>query len=77
MLLILEAHVNLNNTSEVLWKLFNNLDPKRDIVISHQRMGIDVTRELPEEGYCQNWPEEIVMSDEIKQRVDQKWENLF
>ena len=76
-LLVLEAHVNLDNTSEVLWKLFNNLDPKRDIVISHQRMGIDVTRKLPEEGYRQNWPEEIIMSDEIEQRVDEKWPQLF
>ncbi len=76
-LLVLEAHVNLDNTSEVLWKLFNNLDPKRDIVISHQRMGIDITRKLPEEGYRQNWPEEIIMSDEIEQRVDEKWHRLF
>jgi len=76
-LLVLEAHVNLDNTSQVLWKLFNNLDPKRDVQISGQRAGIDVTRKMPEEGYRQNWPEEIVMSDEIKQRVDQKWPNLF
>ena len=76
-LLVLEAHVNLQNKSEVLWKLFNNLDPKRDIIISDQRIGVDLTRKLPEEGYQQNWPEEIVMSDEIKQRVEKKWDSLF
>ena len=76
-LLVLEAHVNTDNTSQVLWKLFNNLDPKRDVHVSDQRVGIDVTRKMPEEGYRQNWPEEIVMSEDIVQRVDQKWHQLF
>ncbi len=76
-LLVLEAHVDLGNTSQVLWKLFNNLDPKRDIQIADQRIGIDVTRKIPEEGYQQNWPDEIVMSDEIIQKVDQKWHQLL
>jgi 4-hydroxy-3-polyprenylbenzoate decarboxylase len=76
-LLVLEAHVDLKNTSQVLWKLFNNLDPKRDIQIADQRIGIDVTRKLPEEGYRQNWPDEIVMSDDIIQKVDQKWRPIL
>ena len=76
-LLVLEAHVDLDNASQVLWKLFNNLDPKRDIQIANQRIGIDLTRKLPEEGYQQDWPEEIVMSDDIIQKVDQKWNNLL
>jgi 4-hydroxy-3-polyprenylbenzoate decarboxylase len=76
-LLVLEAHVNLDNTSQVLWKLFNNLDPKRDVYVFDHRVGIDVTRKMAEEGYQQTWPEEIVMSDDIVQRVDQKWHHLF
>ena len=76
-LLVLEAHVDLENNSQILWKLFNNLDPKRDIQITGQRIGIDVTRKLEEEGYEQNWPDEIVMSEEITQNVDQKWNKLF
>lgn len=76
-LLVLEAHVNLENNSQVLWKLFNNLDPKRDIQIAGQRIGIDVTRKMAEEGYQQNWPEEIIMSDDIVKKVDQKWKQLF
>lgn len=76
-LLVVEAHVDLENTSQVLWKLFNNLDPKRDIQIANQRIGIDVTRKFPEEGYQQNWPEEIIMSEEITQKVDKKWRQLL
>ncbi|MDH3256945.1 MAG: menaquinone biosynthesis decarboxylase [Nitrospinota bacterium] len=75
--LVLETHVDLDNISQVLWKLFNNLDPKRDIQIEGQRLGIDVTRKLPEEGYQQNWPEEIVMTEKIIQKVDQKWHQIL
>ena len=76
-LVVLEAHVDLENTSQVLWKLFNNLDPKRDVRITRQRIAIDVTRKLPEEGYQQHWPDEIVMSEEVVKKVDQKWPKLF
>ncbi len=74
---MLEKHVDLANTSRILWKLFNNLDPKRDIVIDGQRIGVDLTRKMPEEGYQQTWPEEIIMSEEIRRQVDQKWQKLF
>jgi 4-hydroxy-3-polyprenylbenzoate decarboxylase len=76
-LLVLEGHVDLANDSTVLWKLFNNLDPSRDIQIIGDQMGIDVTQKFPEEGYQQNWPDEITMSEEIKIWADKIWPVLF
>ena len=76
-LIVLESHVDLTNISIVMWKLFNNLDPKRDFYFKNNRVGIDVTKKLPEEGYQQNWPEEIEMSSEIKTKVNKKWPTLF
>lgn len=76
-LIVVEAHVDVSDTSRVMWKFFNNLDPKRDLHFSGGRIGIDVTRKLPEEGYCQDWPEEILMSPEIKEKVDGKWKKMF
>ena len=76
-LVVLEGHVDLENNSTVLWKLFNNLDPRRDIQILDDQAGIDVTQKFPEEGYQQNWPDEIVMSAEIKKWADEIWPNLF
>ena len=76
-LIVLEAHVDLENYSAIMWKFFNNLDPRRDFHFVGEHLGIDVTRKLPEEGYGQDWPDEIVMSQEIKDRVDQKWGRLF
>ena len=76
-LIVLESHVDLTNIAIVMWKLFNNLDPKRDLYFKNNRVGIDVTKKLPEEGYQQNWPEEIEMSSEIKTKVNKKWPTLF
>ena len=76
-LVVLEGHENVNDTSTVLWKLLNNIDPKRDIHCFGNRVGIDVTCKTGEDGYTQNWPDEIEMSDKVKKIVDQKWMNMF
>jgi 4-hydroxy-3-polyprenylbenzoate decarboxylase len=76
-LIVLEGHVDLSNTSAIMWKFFNNLDPKRDFHYEGERLGIDVTQKFPEEGYEQDWPEEIVMSQDIKDQVQEKWGRLF
>ena len=76
-LIVLEGHVKLDDHSIVMWKFFNNLDPKRDFYFEGDQLAIDVTQKLKEEGYQQSWPEEIEMSEEIKTRVDAKWNSLF
>ena len=75
--IVLEGHVDLTNISIVMWKFFNNIDPKRDFYFRDERLGIDATQKFPEEGYQQNWPEEIEMTSEIKTKVDNKWNNFF
>ena len=76
-LVLLESHVDLSNNSELMWKFFNNLDPKRDIRIQNGRLGFDATRKYPEENYHQRWPDEIEMSPEIKIHVDKHWQDYF
>ncbi len=76
-LIVLEAHVDLRDYSAIMWKFFNNLDPKRDFHFEDGHLGIDVTRKLPEEGYEQDWPDEIAMSRTIKDQVDKKWKRMF
>jgi 4-hydroxy-3-polyprenylbenzoate decarboxylase len=74
--IVLEGHVDVHDTPTVMWKFFNNLDPRRDFHFNGSRLAINVTQKLPEEGYEQNWPREIEMSDSIKTQVDGKW-NLY
>jgi 4-hydroxy-3-polyprenylbenzoate decarboxylase len=75
--------------SEVMWKVFNNVDPRRDTmiidgpldVLDHSapsplfgsKMGIDATRKWRSEGHTREWPEDIKMSEEIKDLVRQRW----
>ena len=81
--------VDVQNLSEVAWRVTNNLDGERDIFfatgpvddLDHasttpkfgSKIGIDATTKGPEEGYHRGWPPDIVMSDEVKALVDGKW----
>tara|TARA_B100000686_G_scaffold339686_1_gene414159 strand:- start:3249 stop:5078 length:1830 start_codon:yes stop_codon:yes gene_type:complete len=76
-LIVLEGHVALSDLSRVMWKFFANIDPRRDIYFLEGKIGLDVTQKYPEEGYTQDWPQEIEMTEEIKSKVDKKWPRLF
>lgn len=89
MIIIVDENVNPHDLSTVAWKVFNNIDAGRDIVIvdgpldalDHasphpfygHKMGIDATKKWKEEGHPREWPNDIVMCDEIKELVDRKW----
>ena len=88
-IIVMDKWVNVQDLSEVLWRLGNNMDPKRDVVIvegpldvlEHAsplpayggKMGIDATKKTPQEGFTRQWPPDIEMSPEIKKLVDGKW----
>ena len=74
---LLENHENVNDASTVLWKILNNIDPKRDMYFFGNRIGIDVSCKTGEPDFKQYWPDEIEMSNNIKQIVDQKWTKMF
>ncbi len=90
-IIVFDKEVNVQDLSEVLWRLGNNVDPKRDIifvpgpvdVLDHSasrsglgsKIGIDATRKWKEEGFERTWPEEIKMSQEIKELVSKKWKD--
>lgn len=72
---IVDKDVPPSHLSTVTWKVFNNIDARRDLTIIDKRLGIDATKKLPEEG-CREWPDDIVMSADIKDRVDRRWEEF-
>ena len=91
-IVIFDEDVDVQNTSEVLWRLGSNIDPKRDIMFSDgpvdaldhaaphplfgSKMGIDATKKIAGEGHDREWPEDIVMSPEVKTRIDSIWSEL-
>jgi 4-hydroxy-3-polyprenylbenzoate decarboxylase len=86
-IVVVDADVDVHNTSDVLFRLCANTDPQRDSTIitnpsdslDHapsvqnvgSHMGLDATRKLPGEGHHRGWPELVRMSDQVKASVDQ------
>jgi len=86
---VFDDDVNLRDYSTVVWKLLNNVDPRRDLMIvegpldalDHSapfanfggKMGIDATRKTKEEGMGRDWPDEITMRDDIIALVAKRW----
>ncbi len=91
--IVVDADVDVHNISEVSWKIFNNTDPSRDCIITkgaldvldHScdligyggKMGIDATKKWKEEGFNREWPDEIIMSEDIRKKVDEKLKNFY
>jgi 4-hydroxy-3-polyprenylbenzoate decarboxylase len=90
--IVVDARVNVHDLSAVALEVFNNIDPKRDFffvegpvdTLNHaaplrdfgSKVGIDATAKSKEEGYARVWPEEIVMDEATKNRVDGIWNEL-
>jgi 4-hydroxy-3-polyprenylbenzoate decarboxylase len=88
-IVVVEEDVDVQDSSEVAWIAFSNVDPERDIffqrgpldVLDHasptpcygSKVGIDATRKWSEEGHGRRWPERILMSDDVKERVSKRW----
>lgn len=91
-IVVVDEDVNVQDIGEVVLKVFNNIDPERDIQftlgpvdsLDHasrlpnfgSKMGIDATRKWPTEGFARPWPDEILMDEKTKALVDEKWKDL-
>ncbi|HUJ11953.1 MAG TPA: menaquinone biosynthesis decarboxylase [Verrucomicrobiae bacterium] len=86
MIVVVDADVNVHDTSEVLFRLCANIDPERDIiftkgpadVLDHatpvmgfgSKIGIDATHKLPGEANTRSWPPVIRMDEATVKGVD-------
>ena len=84
-IVVVDADVNVHNTSEVLFRLCANTEPQRDAiftkgpadVLDHAttelamgtKLGIDATHKLPGEGHRRGWPPLIKMDEAVKARM--------
>jgi len=85
-IVVVDAGVNVHNTSEVLFHLTANTDPQRDSiftkgpsdVLDHatsemaigSKLGIDATKKLPGEGFKRAWPPLIQMDEATRKKID-------
>lgn len=90
MIIVVDENINPQDLSTVAWKVFNNIDAERDVVIVEgpldaldhasnlphygHKMGIDATKKWPTEGHTREWPNDIEMTEDIKEMVNRRWE---
>jgi 4-hydroxy-3-polyprenylbenzoate decarboxylase len=71
-ILVLYDDIDLQDDSLALWKAFNNVDPLRDIGLDGTGVIIDATKKGLADGHSRDWPDEIEMSKEVKDRVEER-----
>jgi 4-hydroxy-3-polyprenylbenzoate decarboxylase len=90
--IVVDENVDVQNLADVTLKVFNHIDPERDIQftlgpvdsLDHasrlpnygSKMGIDATRKWASEGFSRPWPDEICMDAKTRALVDGKWKAL-
>ncbi len=91
-IVVVDADVNVHDPTEVAWRALANIDPQRDMelvtgpaeTLDHasrkpwwgSKVAIDATRKWPTEGFDRPWPDDIVMSSEVKARIDNTSDDL-
>ena len=89
MIIVVDHDVDVQDLHKVMWKVFNNIDAERDLIMTKgpldaldhasprprfgTRLGVDATRKGPLDDHHRQWPEDIVMSAEVKAKVDRRW----
>ena len=90
-IVVVSEHVNVHDLSEVAWRATGNIDPRRDLVIlegpmddldhaalRHRfggKLGVDATEKGPLDDVSQPWPDEIRMSEDVRERVTRRWKD--
>ncbi len=85
-IVVVDADVNVHNTSEVLFRLCANTDPRRDTILtkgpadvldhatpelaSGAKMGFDATHKIAGEGEHRSWPPLIRMDEQVRKKMD-------
>jgi 4-hydroxy-3-polyprenylbenzoate decarboxylase len=88
-IVVLDGDVDVHDYAQVAWRVFNNVDWKRDVlvvdgpldVLDHSspqplwgaKIGIDATTKGADEGHDREWPPDVEMSADVKARVDELW----
>jgi 4-hydroxy-3-polyprenylbenzoate decarboxylase len=90
-IVVVDENVNVHDEQDVLFHLFGNCDPTRDVeivrgpvdILDHSapaigaggKIGFDATPKLPSEGATRPWPKEIEMDAATKQLVSGRWKD--
>jgi 4-hydroxy-3-polyprenylbenzoate decarboxylase len=87
--IVVDGDIDVHDVSQVAFRAFSNVDPKRDVLVvdgpvdalDHAapypaygaKIGFDATAKWEGEGQVRPWPDEIRMTDEMRERVSARW----
>jgi 4-hydroxy-3-polyprenylbenzoate decarboxylase len=91
-IIVTDEDIDIRNWEDVIWAITTRMDPSRDTVMINNtpidyldfaspvsglgsKMGLDATNKLPGETN-REWGQPIVMDPEVKQRIDDLWDEL-
>lgn len=91
-IIVVDADINCRDWKEVIWAIATRCDPARDFTLAERtpidyldfaspiaglgsKVGIDATNKWPGET-DREWGRTITMRDDVKQRIDDLWEEL-
>ncbi len=57
--ILFDREIDLSDGSLMLWKLFNNVDPGRDMIFHNDRVVIDACKKGSMDGHDREWPDEL------------------
>jgi 4-hydroxy-3-polyprenylbenzoate decarboxylase len=88
-IVVVDEHVNVHDEQQVLFQLFSNIDPLRDVevvkgpldILDHAsieygwggKIGFDATRKLKGEGQVRPWPRELSFAQATIDQVTSRW----
>jgi 4-hydroxy-3-polyprenylbenzoate decarboxylase len=88
-IVVVDDNVDVQNLSEVAWRVTANVDARRDLVVvdgpvdvlDHAaprplmggKLGIDATTKTALDGYEREWPPDIEMTEDVKALVNRRW----
>lgn len=88
-LVIVDEDVDVQDPRGVAWFVLNNLDAQHDVVmmpgpvddLDHasytpavgMKIGVDATRKDASEGYHRQWPPDMIMDEQTRKRVSERW----
>ncbi|MBW1650395.1 MAG: menaquinone biosynthesis decarboxylase [Deltaproteobacteria bacterium] len=58
-MIFFDNDINLADDSLLLWKVFNNVDSKRDVIIKDGRIFINACKKGIADGHLREWPEDL------------------
>ena len=84
-IVVVDADVDVHDTSEVLFRLCATTDPQRDAIFTRgpadvldhatsefaigTKMGLDATKKLAGEGFKREWPPLIKMDEAVRKKI--------